>query len=420
MGRNEESAMFNRANVAWMLYDVGNSAYVLLVPSIAFSVYFRNRVFEGDAAADFVWGAAVSISLIVAGIIAPFLGALADHQGVRKRIFVVTALFAIFGTGSLMAVGPGDRTKGLILFILANVSLNISISIYDSFLPIVAEGRHRSLLSSIGWGVGYAGGISCLGLAFPVLRRGYDGDNHVQFRMVFGIVALFFLMFSLPAFAWLPRDHKIGTTAPIGVLPAVLSTVKSWRIHRDLAKFLLAFYFVVDAITTLVYFTSIYATTSLHLDLQDVLWLMIGTQAIAIPSTIAFGAIGSRLGVKKAFLISLGIWMLDVAFLATAESRTMLLIVMILTGLVIGSTQSLGRAWIAGLANERQTSELFGFSAITSRVSSVVGPMLFGIVAAASGSQRVAVWSLMIFLILGFALSLSVSGPIERTRGTVS
>ncbi len=412
--------MFNRANVAWMLYDVGNSAYVLLVPSIAFSVYFRNRVFEGDAAADFVWGAAVSISLIVAGIIAPFLGALADHQGVRKRIFVVTALFAIFGTGSLMAVGPGDRTKGLILFILANVSLNISISIYDSFLPIVAEGRHRSLLSSIGWGVGYAGGISCLGLAFPVLRRGYDGDNHVQFRMVFGIVALFFLMFSLPAFAWLPRDHKIGTTAPIGVLPAVLSTVKSWRIHRDLAKFLLAFYFVVDAITTLVYFTSIYATTSLHLDLQDVLWLMIGTQAIAIPSTIAFGAIGSRLGVKKAFLISLGIWMLDVAFLATAESRTMLLIVMILTGLVIGSTQSLGRAWIAGLANERQTSELFGFSAITSRVSSVVGPMLFGIVAAASGSQRVAVWSLMIFLILGFALSLSVSGPIERTRGTVS
>lgn len=405
--------MRTRVTVGWILYDVGNSAFVLVINSLAYSVYFRNFVFRGGPGADLAWGVVVSLSLILSGFIGPFIGAAADRPLQRLRVFRLTAGLAIILTFALALVRPGDRVAGIGLFLLGNAVYNISISIYDSYLAIIADASRRNLVSGLGWGFGYLGGIACLAVAFPFLREANQKADAFGYRLSFVITAVFFLVFSLPALLWLPRGQAEGEYHWKPVWRQVLNTMKEWRAHREFAKLLLAFYFVIDAITTLVYFTSIYATTSLKLSITEIMVLLLGTQLIAVPATIIFSSLANRLGLKTVFIGSLGVWMVNVGLLASATTKGMLTVVMILTGLVIGTTQAVGRSWLAALAEKAAVSELFGFSAVATRVSSVLGPVLFGAVAYCSGSQRWAVWSLLLFLVIGSVLAIKVRSSFD-------
>jgi MFS transporter, UMF1 family len=405
--------MRTRVTVGWILYDVGNSAFVLVINSLAYSVYFRDFVFQGGPGADLAWGVVVSLSLILSGLIGPFIGAAADRPLQRLRVFRLTAGSAIVLTFTLALVRPGDRLAGIGFFLVGNAVYNISIAIYDSYLAIIADVKRRNLISGLGWGFGYLGGIACLAVAYPFLREANQNADAFGYRMSFVITAIFFLVFSLPSLLWLPRGQAGEGYHWKPVWSQVLNTIKGWRAHREFAKLLLAFYFVIDAITTLVYFTSIYATTSLKLSITEIMGLLLGTQLIAVPATIVFSSLANRLGLKTVFIGSLGVWMINVGFLASATTKGMLATVMILTGLVIGTTQAVGRSWLAALAEKTAVSELFGFSAIATRVSSVLGPIMFGAVAYLTGNQRWAVWSLLLFLVIGSVLAINVRSSFD-------
>jgi MFS transporter, UMF1 family len=408
-----------RVTISWILYDVGNSAFVLVINSLAYSVYFRDFVFSGGPSADLVWGVAVSTSLLASGIVGPFVGALADRSLARLKVFRWSAALAIAATGALVLVRPGDQIAGVGLFVIANASFNISVAIYDSYLGIIASEDKRNLISGLGWGFGYLGGIVCLAAAFPFLKKANEMSDPSGYRASFAITAAFFLLFSLPSLFWLPKgstqlDEKRSSWRQ------VVNTAKNWRRHREFAKLLLAFYFVIDAITTLVYFTSIYATTSLKLSVTEMMWLLLGTQLVAVPATVLLSALAGRIGIKAVFIGSLVAWMVNVALLASATTKSMLTVVMVLTGLVIGTTQAVGRTWLANLAQQEAISELFGFSAVATRFSSVLGPVMFGAIAYLSGSQRMAVWSLLAFLLLGLVLASKVHTPPFHLRKKVS
>jgi UMF1 family MFS transporter len=253
---------------------------------------------------------------------------------------------------------------------------------------------------------------------FPFLRDA-SAERSSGYRIAFAITAVIFLLSALPSLVWLPRGDVNTSPATTAIWKQLATTIKNWRKHEGFARLLVAFYFVMDAKMTLIYFTAIYATTSLKLTVVQMMWLLLGTQLIAIPSTIGGSFISARFGAKKVFLSCLVGWAFNIAALALAANIGALLVVMVLTGLVIGTIQAVGRSWLTELAEREKISELFGFSAIATRVSTVLGPALFGLVSYVSGSQRAAIWSLMLFLIAGFFITLTVpdvAGRASRVR----
>ena len=192
--------------------------------------------------------------------------------------------------------------------------------------------------------------------------------------------------------------------------------MRGWRGQPEIPRFLLGYYLVNDAVVTVIYFTGIFLRDTFGLSVQQVLWHSLAFQLVAIPATLAFGWLGDRWGQQRALLLSLAIWAVVLLLMAFAGEAWAPLAIVGCLGLVLGSTQSLCRSMFARLFPADRAGEYFGFHALAGRASSALGPLLFGVVAALAGSQRVAMASLAVFLAAGGWLLLSVR--YERASGS--
>ncbi|AQT67907.1 D-galactonate transporter [Anaerohalosphaera lusitana] len=408
-------SIWNPQVVAWVLYDFSNSAYILLVPAVAFAVYYRQVVAGGHAGADLQWSFLVSLSLAIAGFLAPFIGSLADVGGLRHRLFTLCTVICCLLTGLLWFITDGMVVVGGILFIVANVTYAIAISLYDSYLRSIVDNSRSARLSSIGWGVGYLGGILCFILCYPLLKGGLATDNLVQYRTSFTITAGFYLVFSIPAFIMLrgivPRENSRSQFSPSIVMKAyaeVIKTVRQWRAHKEIFKFLLAFYFISDAIVTVIYFTAIFLQTNFGMPVTEILILTLIVQLIGIPCTIIAGVLGDRIGKKIVVLATLVVWVGVVLLMVFGRHPVVPYLMAGTMGLVLGSTQAVLRSMFSDMLTENHAAEFFGFNALAGKVSSVLGPLTFGLIATATGSQRLGLASLLLFFGTGAVILTTV------------
>jgi UMF1 family MFS transporter len=196
----------------------------------------------------------------------------------------------------------------------------------------------------------------------------------------------------------------------------ITESVRGWRGQPEIPRFLLGYYLVNDAVVTVIYFTGIFLRDTFGLSVQQVLWHSLAFQLVAIPATLAFVWLGDRWGQQRALLLSLAIWAVVLLLMAFAGEAWAPLAIVGCLGLVLGSTQSLCRSMFARLFPADRAGEYFGFHALAGRASSALGPLLFGVVAALAGSQRVAMASLAVFLAAGGWLLLSVR--FERASGS--
>jgi UMF1 family MFS transporter len=407
-----------RAILGWLLYDVASSSYALLIPSVAYAVYYRQVVCGGTQDCDARWAAVASLSLLLAGMLAPLLGAIADLAHLRYRLFVLTTGLCCAATATLYSVQPGALVWGSLVFIVAQVAYTCSASLYDSYLPLLAPNHRLGQLSGLGWGLGYLGGLLSFALSYGWLRGGLATVNLPIYRLTFLAVSGFYLLVALPAFAWLPRQgNRSGTQDLARLIPTaykqVVSTLAGWQQRREIFRFLIGYYLISDGLVTIITFTAIYLQTQFGLEVAQILQLTLLFNAIAIPTTLTVGYLSQRWSALGLLKIILAFWIGLVLLMVFSRHPSTPLLIAVGLGLVSGSTQSLCRGLFAQLIPPQQSSELFGFHALVGKISSTLGPLVFGLTSAVTGNQRLAMLLLLPFFILG-------GWVLSGLRGTVS
>lgn len=393
--------------LAWSLFDFANSSYTLLILSFVFPIYFREVIAGGSSTADFWWGLAVSLSILIGGLFSPVIGAIVDHDTRRKQKFILFSCLAIIGTATLYFVGSNMLVFGLFLFIITNVCFEIAQTLYDSFILHVSTEETSGRISGLGWGLGYLGGVISMLLFRPLYEHGYAGGLENLYTLTFPLTALFFFLFALPSFVYLKENRpgqekeSLFKLIPLG-FNKVKQTIKEIKTHKKIAWFLLGFYLLNDALVTVFSFIPIYAKTTIGMTFQEILVIMLIVQLIGLPATIFFGWLSDKKDPRKILLFTIFVWALITLGMAISPSKQGFYIAVIPAGLVMGSSQAVARSWFSKLIPKEKASEFFGFNGFASKVAATTGPLLFGVVSAVTGSQRLAILTILPYFVISF------------------
>jgi UMF1 family MFS transporter len=427
-----------RERWAWYLYDFGNSAYAAVVLLAVYSVYFKEEV-VGGAEGSRLWGLSVGIAMLVVALTSPVLGTIADFSGSKKRfLFSYTGMACLF-TAALFFVQRGDVLIGMLFFILAEIGYRSAQVFYNSLLPEIAAPEEMGRVSGNGWAIGSAGGIVCLLVVLALIML-IGGTLIVRLSLV--ITALFFALSAAPVFLWL-RERAQPQVLPAGESYLTLAfkrlsrTFKTVRHHREFVKFVVAFLVYNDGILMALDFAAIFGAVMFGLDQQELIVFMIIVQVTSIAGAYLGGLATDRFGGKRSLIISLLLMIGAVIGLFFNQSRLGFFLIGALAGFALTAVQSVSRTMVAVLSPPGQSAEFYGFFAVAGRTSSFIGPTVYGWVAAeaflwfdAQGQaasllwfkaneqgavlaeqlgQRIALLSIVAFLLVGLVMLLSVS-----------
>jgi MFS transporter, UMF1 family len=380
-----------------------------------FSVYFTQRIVGNEAGlGDLWWGRVVSASMIAVVLTAPVLGASADGAGARKRMLfgftwlciACVALFPFIRPGAI-----GWLSLAFALPVLANFAFESALVYYNAYLPDLAPPERRGWVSGLGFGIGYLGSIAGLAIALPLVGGG-------RFDLIWLSVAVFFALFSLPAFFTLPADRATGVRPAAAAVEAVRHLGRLARdvwAHPALLRFLLAYFVYLDGVETTIYFSGIYASKTLGFATTEVLLLFLAVQFSAFAGALLLANATDRWGAKRVVSLSLIVWVAVAAAAALAQSKPAFFVVAMIAGTQLGTVQAASRALMASLIPAGKEAELFGFYAMVGKSSAVLGPLVFGTVSfALNGNQRAAVLAVGTFFVVGLALLQRVTPVSPR------
>jgi UMF1 family MFS transporter len=417
--------MDRKAVDAWCMYDWANSAFATTVMAALFPPFCRSLVLHAglrEATATALWGYTTAAALLIAAVVGPVMGAIADHTGGRKRWTAWFAALGIVATALMPLIRGSAWGLGTWLFILANLGFSASIVFYESLLPYVAPPGEIDRVSARGYAFGYVGGGLLLVLnAVWVLKPALFGlsGQRAAVGLSFLSVAVWWALFSLPFLRRVPEPPAVpGRVAPSRAAVAegfarVGSTLRAIRRHRQLALFLAAFWIYNDGIGTIIKMATAYGD-EIGITVGNMTLALILTQFVGVPFTFLFGAIARRTGAKIAVLWTLAAYVLIAAggfFMRTAAHFYALAV---LVGMVQGGAQALSRSLFGAMVPRHRTSEFFGFFSTSSKFAGIVGPVVFGIVSQAAGGSRWSILSLVVFFVVGGALLLRVDVDAGR------
>jgi UMF1 family MFS transporter len=417
----------------WTLFDFANTSYSIVIVTFLFAVYFKDTIAKGESIGDLYWSLGVSISMIITAIISPILGAIADHSAGKKRFLLFFTLLCIIACASLYFTGEGTIALAIILFILANIGFEAGLVFYDAFLPEITEPKNYGRVSGYGYAMGYVGALVTLGLAFPFIQN-------EMIKETFPLTALFFFLFSIPMFILIKDSRKTKTVdesfVKIG-FGRVKYTLTHLKQYKNLSLFLLAFFFYIDGVNTVIFFSGNYAQTTLNFSFIELAIFFVIVQSTAILGATVFGIIADSIGQKKTIIITLFIWIVTIILaFATSNSEYYLIklgasifnseladvqrnsfyIIGLLAGSVMGATQSTSRSLMSKLIPSDKKTEFFGFYSFFGKSSAILGPLVFGLVSFLTDSQPIAILSVSGFFVIGLILLFKVEDPaVEST-----
>lgn len=391
----------------WTLFDFANTSFSIVVVTFLYAVYFKKVVAQGQPVGDLYWSLGTSIAMIITAIISPILGAIADYSAGKKRFLLFFTLLCIAATSSLYFIGSGDIFLGVFIFILANVGFEAGLVFYDSFLPEITEPKNYGRVSGYGFAMGYLGSLATLAIIYPFIQAEMIKES-------FPVSAFFFLLFALPLFIYLKDNRKKvaehESYFTIGI-SRVWNTLSHLKNYKNLATFLLAYFFYIEGVNTIIFFSGNYASTTLGFSETELLIFFLTVQTTAIAGSVVLGIIADSIGQKKTIIITLVMWLLTVLIAYLVQDKTGFYVVGLIAGAAMGSSQSTSRSMMSKLTPPEKKTEFFGFYSFFGKSSAVVGPLVFGLVSFLSGDQRMAIISIGFFFVVGLLILIQVEDP---------
>ena len=389
---------------SWVLYDVGNSAYVMLAATLI-PIYF-SAIAEPGSSAVVAWGYATTVASLALALLMPFLGSLADLKGNKKKFLAGT-----IGTGavSLAVMGvPGNAMVFLVIYVFSSVMLNASLVFYDAFLVDATEQDRYDEVSSQGYAWGYIGScipfIVCLVI---VLFGSSFGIGQLDgIRISFVITAVWWLVFSVPVLRDVHQTHFKAREAHLfrHTLKGLAGTCKKIARDKRLLMYMLAFFFYIDGVHTIITMSTSYGT-DLGIDSTQLVLALLVTQFVAFPSAIAYGHLAGRFGTKRMLLIAVFAYFCITLFAAFfLRSAAEFWVLAVCVGLFQGGIQALSRSEFGKLIPKENANEYYGFFDIFGKYATIMGTLLVSVFTQLTGSSSYGVLSVAVLFIVGFIL----------------
>ena len=389
---------------SWVLYDVGNSAYVMLAATLI-PIYF-SAIAEPGSSAVVAWGYATTVASLALALLMPFLGSLADLKGNKKKFLAGT-----IGTGavSLAVMGvPGNAMVFLAIYVFSSVMLNASLVFYDAFLVDATEQDRYDEVSSQGYAWGYIGScipfIVCLVI---VLFGSSFGIGQLDgIRISFVITAVWWLVFSVPVLRDVHQTHFKAREAHLfrHTLKGLAGTCKKIARDKRLLMYMLAFFFYIDGVHTIITMSTSYGT-DLGIDSTQLVLALLVTQFVAFPSAIAYGRLAGRFGTKRMLLIAVFAYFCITLFAAFfLRSAAEFWVLAVCVGLFQGGIQALSRSEFGKLIPKEHANEYYGFFDIFGKYATIMGTLLVSVFTQVTGSSSYGVLSVAVLFVIGFVL----------------
>lgn len=413
-----------RAIISWALYDFANSPFTTLVVTFVYSTYFTQAIAADPIAGTAQWSRAVTITALVVALSAPFLGALADRGGYRKRFVVAATLVCSAATAALYWVVPGQVLLALALFVLANIAYELGVVFYNAYLPDIAPRRRIGSVSGWAWGCGYIGGLAALALALVGLVQpaepwlGFSTQAGENVRATNLLVAFWFIVFALPMFLFVsdrPVERRDGPVVGLAYTQLVRTFTELKR-YGETMKFLVARLIYNDGLVTVFAFGGIYAAETFGFTIQEVLVFGIVLNLAAGIGAAAMGYLDDRVGAKLTIIVSLVGLIIATLLAILADDKAAFWVAGILIGIFVGPNQSASRSLMGRFTPAGMENEFFGLFAFSGKLTAFIGPFLLGVVTAWTGSQRAGVSVVLVLFVIGLALLLSVNERAGAVR----
>ncbi len=389
---------------SWILYDCGNSAYSMAITTALFPIFFG--MLKGDSMA---LGYFNSLASVIVAILSPILGTIADYKDHKKRFFLFFFLTGILMTSLLAVVPQGQWQVLALIFILSDVGFYGANIFYDAFLVDVADDERMDSISTKGYAFGYIASIIPFGICLGVVYL-FGMDMQLGYRISFLITALWWGLLTIPLLRNVRQRFYIAPEPkPIqNSFKRLGQTFMEIRKHRIAFLFLIAYFFYIDGVGTIISMVVPYTTTVFGADALDtfmLLAILLIIQIIAFPFALLYGILAKRFSNLRLVQFAILTYIVTVFFAWQMTSINDVFVLGILVGSAQGGIQALSRSYFARLIPKEKSNEFFGFYNIFGKFAHIMGPAIMSLVTDLTGKPKLSILGIVPLFVIGFGLT---------------
>jgi UMF1 family MFS transporter len=398
-----------RAVWSWAFYDWANSAYSTTVMAGFFPLFFKEYWADphNPSQSTFYLGMANSIASLVVAALAPLLGSIADQGSAKKKFLTFFAFLGVIMTGGLWMVAQGNWQMAVLFYVIATIGFASGNVFYDALLPGLASEERVDAVSSLGFGLGYlGGGLLFLVNVFMYLKPEIFGipDGATAIKLSFLSVAVWWAVFTIPLILFVPEPKNYETVYFNNAIRMgwvqLVQTFKEIRNMKVVGTFLLAYWFYIDGVDTIIRMAVDYGM-SLNFPGESLIIALLIVQFVAFPAALIYGWLASKIGTKTAIMVGIIAYSFITLLGYFMTEAWHFYVLAILIGLFMGGIQALSRSLYTRIIPPDKSAEFFGFYNMLGKFAAIIGPALMGTIALVTGSARLSILSILLLFILG-------------------
>ncbi len=410
---------FTKEEKSWVFYDWANSAYSIIITTAVFPLFYKASATDaGVSAADSTayLGYTIAIATFILAILGPILGTIADYQGFKKKFFTFFFSLGIIFTASLAFIPSNQWLLLLICYTITAVGFAGANVFYDAFLVDVTTEERMNQVSARGFGIGYIGStipfIISIAIIMLAQQKIIPLSTTMASQLAFLLTALWWGLFTIPLFRNVRQRYYIKREPKpvMNSFKRLHHTFKNIRQYRALFLFLIAYFFYIDGVGTIITMSTAYGT-DLGISATNLLIILFVTQVVAAPFAMIYGKLATKFSAKKMLYVGISIYIIVCIYAYFLETTLDFWILAMLVATSQGGIQALSRSYFATLVPKEKANEFFGFYNIFGKFASISGPLLVGVTAQVTGSSSSGVFSLIILFIIGILLLSRVPEP---------
>lgn len=413
---------FTKGEKSWILYDWANSAYTLVITTTILPLFFKAMTDQAGIAPNestAYWGYANSFATFLVAILAPVLGAIADYKDIKKKFFVAALTIGVAFTAALTFVPAGNWITLLGIYILSIIGYSGANVFYDAFLVDVADEEKMDQVSSHGYAWGYIGStIPFVVIAAMIFKHDLFGLTETSaMRIGFFMTAIWWGVFSLPMIKNVKQKYYIEKEEQ-AVKKSILrlkDTLSNIREHKVIFAFLLAYFFYIDGVGTIIKMAVVYGS-DVGLSSTTLIVVLLAVQIVAFPFAILYGRLAKKFGARKMIQFAIIVYIFTCFYAYQLDTVAEYWVLGMLVASSQGGIQALSRSYYGKLIPKEKSNEFYGFYNIFGKFAAVMGPFLVGFVSDMTGRSQNGIFSIVALFIIGFILLMRVPKTAEEMK----
>lgn len=398
---------YSKKELSWILYDCGNSAYSVAITTALFPVYFQ---MIGGSGMNL--GYYNSFASIIIAVISPVLGTIADFRGMKKKLFNLFSLVAIFSTFLLSISHSISLTALMAFFIISNVTFAASNIFYDSFLVDVCVDERMDKISTSGFAYGYIASVIPFVFSLVIILL-FGMKNTLGYQIGFIITSIWWFLFTVPMYKNVDQIYGVAPSKrPFREsFLTIFTTLKDIKKHKIVAVFLFSYFLYIDGVDTIIKMVVPYAQSVLDAKKFDTIMLLailVYVQIVAFPFAIIYGKLAEKFGTKRMISIGIFTYMICVIFAYFMSSLLHVFILSTFIASAQGGIQALSRSYFAKIIPKENSNEFFGFYNIFGKFAAIIGPLIMSVITTITNNPRYSILGIIPLFVIGYLVMLKL------------